>query len=214
MHDKLRIVAFDPGVNLGATALDFDTQTGVFKVLNAMTLNLSRFVPSEDDDDKREKVIERLDVVKTFVADYTRSWQPHLLAHETAYVPHKGGGASIYSFASLVENIITIKFGIKQAMKDARIFEVNPTTMKISIVGYKSPDKTLVLKALIEDPKIDLSLINTAKLNQHNADAIGIGVTAVRDNITIKIIDGIEVFHLRGKSSGTKKSSRIKRTGK
>ena len=214
VHDKLRIVAFDPGVNLGATALDFDTQTGVFKVLNAMTLNLSRFVPSEDDDDKREKVIERLDVVKTFVADYTRSWQPHLLAHETAYVPHKGGGASIYSFASLVENIITIKFGIKQAMKDARIFEVNPTTMKISIVGYKSPDKTLVLKALIEDPKIDLSLINTAKLNQHNADAIGIGVTAVRDNITIKIIDGIEVFHLRGKSSGTKKSSRIKRTGK
>ena len=99
-------------------------------------------------------------------------------------------------------------------MKDARIFEVNPTTMKISIVGYKSPDKTLVLKALIEDPKIDLSLINTAKLNQHNADAIGIGVTAVRDNIAIKIIDGIEVFHLRGKSSGTKKSSRIKRTGK
>ena len=214
VHDKLRIVAFDPGVNLGATALDFDTQTGVFKVLNAMTLNLSRFVPSEDDDDKREKVIERLDVVKAFVADYTRSWQPHLLAHETAYVPHKGGGASIYSFASLVENIITIKFGIKQAMKDARIFEVNPTTMKISIVGYKSPDKTLVLKALIEDPKIDLSLINTAKLNQHNADAIGIGVTAVRDNITIKIIDGIEVFHLRGKSSGTKKSSRTKRTGK
>ena len=214
MHDKLRIVAFDPGVNLGATALDFDTQTGVFKVLNAMTLNLSRFVPSEDDDDKREKVIERLDVVKAFVADYTRSWQPRLLAHETAYVPHKGGGASIYSFASLVENIITIKFGIKQAMKDARIFEVNPTTMKISIVGYKSPDKTLVLKALIEDPKIDLSLINTAKLNQHNADAIGIGVTAVRDNITIKIIDGIEVFHLRGKSSGTKKSSRTKRVGK
>ena len=110
MHDKLRIVAFDPGVNLGAVALDFDIHTGMFKVLNAMTLNLSRFVPSEDDDNKREKVVERLDVVKAFVAKYTKSWEPHLLAHETAYVPHKGGGASIYSFASLVENIITIKF--------------------------------------------------------------------------------------------------------
>ena len=214
MHDKLRIVAFDPGVNLGAVALDFDIHTGMFKVLNAMTLNLSRFVPSEDDDNKREKVVERLDVVKAFVAKYTKSWEPHLLAHETAYVPHKGGGASIYSFASLVENIITIKFGIKQAQKDAKIFEVNPTTMKINIVGFKSSDKTLVLKALIKDPKIDLSLINVNKLNQHNADAIGIGVTAVRENVAVKIINGIEAFHLRGKSSGTKKSSRIKRTGK
>ena len=56
MHDKLRIVAFDPGVNLGAVALDFDIHTGMFKVLNAMTLNLSRFVPSEDDDNEKVPV--------------------------------------------------------------------------------------------------------------------------------------------------------------
>ena len=82
----------------------------------------------------------------------------------------------------------------------------------IALIAFSSISMANTIE--IEDPKIDLSLINTAKLNQHNADAIGIGVTAVRDNITIKIIDGIEVFHLRGKSSGTKKSSRTKRVGK
>ena len=214
MQDNIRIVAFDPGVNLGAAAIDFNLVTRQFKVLHAMTLNLTKYISLEEGDDKREKVIERLDVVKTFVAKYVRSWTPHLVAHETAYVPSQGGGASIFSFASLVENIITIKFGIKSAQSDAKIFEVNPTTMKICIVGFKSSDKKLVLAALIKDPTIDLSDINVNKLNQHNADAIGIGVTAIRENVSVSGTGECAVFNLRGKVNGAKKPNRVKRNRK
>ncbi len=214
MHDNIRIVAVDPGVNLGVAVIDFNLKEKIFKVKHAFTLDLSRFIPSDEETDKRTLVIQRLTTVKAFLKEYLKTWEPNFGAHETAYVPHRGGGASIYSFASLVENIISIKFAFIESAKDSKIFEVNPTTMKICIVGFKSSDKTLVLKALKADPTIDLSEIDVSRLNQHNADAIGIGITAIRENFSISDVGESTSFNLRGKANGGKKPSKSKRRGK
>lgn len=214
-QDRIRIVAIDPGNNLGFCVIDYLLNYKIFKVKHAMTLDIAKLVPIEENEtDKRSKIVERLDKVKKFVKSYISDWCPDFIAHETAFVPYGGGGASIYSFASLVENIISIKFGVREAQKDARIIEVNPTTMKICIVGFKSSDKSLVLKALVKDESIDLSEIDVSKLNQHNADAIGLGVTCLRENFTFRVLDQQTIFNLKGKLNGGKKPKRVKRKSK
>ncbi len=105
MEDKLRIVAVDPGVNLGVAVIDFYLKTKKFKVMDAYTLNLSKYIPSDDENNNREISLKRLTELKRFLKHYLKVWKPDIGAHETAYVPHRGGGASIYSYASLIENI-------------------------------------------------------------------------------------------------------------
>lgn len=215
MHDNvLRITAVDPGVNLGVATIDFDLNTKIFKVRHAYTLDLVRFIPADEEQDKRSIVLQRLTTVKAFVKSYLETWQPHYGAHETAYVPHGGGGASVYSYASLIENIISIKFGFIESSSDIKVFEINPTTVKMSTVGYKSSDKTLILKSLIADPMIDLSEIDVSRLNQHNADAIAIGITCIRENFKLCDISEETVFSFKGKTNGGKKPSRPKRRKK
>lgn len=214
-QDKIRIVAFDPGNNLGMSAIDYCLKTQVYKVRHAITIDIAKLVPIDPEEtDKRSKIVDRLEKVKTLVKAYVSNWSPDFVTHETAFVPYGGGGASIYSFASLVENIISIKFGVRAAQSDARIIEVNPTTMKICIVGFKSSDKSLVLKALIKNPNIDLSEIDVGKLNQHNSDAIGLGVTAIKENFLFKQIADHTVFNLKGKLNGGTKPKRSKRKSK
>lgn len=210
----IRICAVDPGVNLGVATIDFDLKEKIFKVRHAFTLDLSRFIPADEEQDKRSIVLQRLTTVKTFIKSYLETWQPHYGAHETAYVPHGGGGASVYSYASLIENIICIKFGFIESSSDIKVFEINPTTVKMSTVGYKSSDKTLILKSLIADPMVDLSEIDITRLNQHNADAIAIGITCIRENFNLRDICNETVFGFKGKTNGGKKPSRTKRRKK
>lgn len=212
--NNIRIVAVDPGVNLGVATIDFDLKEKKFKVKHAYTLDLGRYIPVDEDQDKRSMIMKRLTTVKEFIKSYLESWQPNYGAHETAYVPHGGGGASVYSYASLIENIICIKFAFIESSSDIKVFEINPTTVKMSTVGYKSSDKTLILKALIADPMIDLSEIDVTRLNQHNADAIAIGITCIRENFNLHDISDETVFGFKGKTNGGKKPSRPKRRKK
>ena len=205
MEDNIRIVSVDPGNGLGVAALDFDLKTRKFKVLDAYTLDLSRYIPNDDETDKRDISLQRLAKLQKFLKRYLKVWRPDYGAHETAYVPHRGGGASIYSFASLVENILTIKFSFISVAPNARIFEVNPTTVKTSTVGFKSSDKSLVLKALIADEDIDLSSLDMKRLNQHNCDAIAIGVTAVREYFNLSVANDQTMIGFRGKKNARRK---------
>ena len=205
MEDKLRIVAVDPGVNLGVAVIDFYLKTKKFKVMDAYTLNLSKYIPSDDENNNREISLKRLAELKRFLKHYLKVWKPDIGAHETAYVPHRGGGASIYSYASLIENILTIKFSFIESASDARIFEVNPTLVKTTIVGFKSSDKSLILKALIADEDIDLSSIDLNTLNQHNADAIGIGITCLKNNLRLTQNDDQVSFSFRVKKNAKRK---------
>ena len=214
MHDDIRVVAVDPGNNLGVAVIDFNLKDKVCKVRHAHTFDLKKAVPDEENGDKRAIIVRRLQMAKSFLKKYFETWRPNFGAHETAYVPHGGGGASVYSFASLVENIISIKFAFFESAKDAKVFEVNPTTMKICIVGFKSSDKTLILKALKADPTVDLSEIDVGRLNQHNADAIGIGITCIRENFSLSGDGENTSFNLRRKGNGGKKPSKPKRRRK
>lgn len=215
MQDNfIRIVSVDPGVNLGVAVIDFDLEEKKFIVRHAYTLDLSRFIPSDEEQDKRSIVLQRLTTVKAFIKQYLKSWQPHFGAHETAYVPHGRGGASVYSYASLIENIISIKFGFIESSSDIKVFEINPTTVKMSVVGHKSSDKKAVLNALVADKDVDLSEINVSRLNQHNADAIAIGITCIRENFNLRYISKETVFGFKGKTNGGKKPNRLKRNKK
>ena len=202
MEDKIRVVSVDPGVNLGVAVIDYYLETKKFKVLDAYTLDLSKYIPNSDEEDKRDISLRRLAKLKLFLKNYIKLWQPDIGAHETAYVPHRGGGASIYSFASLIENILVIKFSFIESSHDFRILEVNPTLVKTTIVGIKSSDKTLVLKALKENKDIDLSDIEVDKLNQHNADAIAIGVTGILVNLNVITRHGSTFISFRRKPNG------------
>lgn len=197
--NTLRLVAVDPGFNLGLAALDFNVDTLEFKVLDAYTFDLNRYIPSEDDVDKRITSIKRLIKIKSFIARYAKVWEPDYVFHETAFVPNRGGGASIYSFASLIENIMAIKFGFMKASIDIKIFEVNPNNVKMKIVGFRSSDKSLILSSLKKRKDLDLSEIDVGKLNQHNSDAIAICITGVLENFTITNFDGKSSFSFRGR---------------
>ena len=184
--DKLRIIAVDPGVNLGVAVIDFDYDLKKLIVRDCYTLNLSRYIPVDEEQPEVSVVLNRLAELKRFLKNYLKVWSPQIACHETAYVPHRGGGASIYSFASLVENIISIKFSFRESAKEMPIFAINPTSVKMCVVGEKSSDKNAVLNALIKDDQIDLSNVDIEKLDQHSADAIGIGITCIRNHLTLE----------------------------
>lgn len=178
--NTLRFVSVDPGTNLGLAILDYDLDTQKIIVKDAHTLDLARWVPSDDFEDKQRMTLTRLDLLRTSLNNYIQKWKPQFAAHETAYVPHRSGGASIHSFASLIENILTIRFIFFDKSNDMRVFAINPSAVKFCVAGEKSSDKKLILKSLIADEQIDLSELRNTELDQHSADAVGIGVTCIR----------------------------------
>lgn len=184
--DKLRLVAVDPGNNLGTAVIDFDYTAKKFIVQDAYTFKLARYIPVDDDSNNSIVVLRRLAKLKRFLNNYLSVWSPNVACHETAYVPHRGGGASIFSFASLTENIITIKHCFRESSKDMPVFAINPTSVKMCVVGVKSSDKTAVLKALLADEQIDLSNVKPEFLDEHSADAIAIGITCLRNHLTLE----------------------------
>ncbi len=184
--DKFRLIAVDPGVNLGLAIIDFDYDSKMLVVQDSHTLNLSRYIPVDEEQPEVSVVLNRLAELKRFVKNYIKIWSPQIACHETAYVPHRGGGASIYSFASLTENIISIKFSFRESSKEMPVFAINPTSVKMCVVGEKSSDKNAVLNALIKDEFVDLSNVDAGRLDQHSADAIAIGITCIRNHLTLE----------------------------
>ena len=200
-HDKLRFVSVDPGTNLGVAILDYDTVTHKVIVKDAYTLDLTRLVSSDDHEDKQRMVLLRLSRLKAFLNNYLKRWKPQFAAHETAYVPHRGGGASIASFASLIENILRIRFFFFDKDHDMQVFTINPSAVKFCIAGEKSSDKKLILNALLKDDTVDLSELKSTALDQHSADAVGIGITCIRQNFQFNGSN----FKIRVKKNGGKK---------
>lgn len=200
-HDRLRFVSVDPGTNLGVAIIDYDVVTHKVIVKDAYTLDLSRLIPSDDHEDKQRMVLLRLTRMKAFLNNYIKRWKPQFAAHETAYVPNRGGGASIASFASLIENILTIRFCFFDKDNDMRVFAINPSAVKFCIAGEKSSDKKLILNALLKDENVDLSALKSTALDQHSADAVGIGITCIRQNFQFNGSN----FKIRAKKNGGKK---------
>lgn len=204
-HDNvIRFVSVDPGTNLGAAIIDYNLDTHQFVVKDAYTLDLSKLFPGDQYEDKQRMVLLRLTKLKQFLENYIKRWKPQFAAHETAYVPHRGGGASISSYASLIENILTIRFCFFHKDAGMKVFAINPSAVKFCIAGEKSSDKKLILKALMADKTVDLSELKSTELDQHSADAVGIGITAIRQNFVFK--DGRFKFATAGvKKNGGKK---------
>ena len=68
----------------------------------------------------------------------------------------------------------------------AKLFAINPTSVKMCVVGEKSNDKNAVTSALLKDSQLNFSNVDTNKLDQHSADAIAIGVTCIRNHLTLE----------------------------
>lgn len=184
--DNIRLVSVDPGNNLGSAVLDFDYSGEKIIVQDFHTLNLARYIPADEEIPEVITILNRQALLRRFLKNYLETWSPNIACHETAYVPHRGGGASISSFASLTGNIVMIKFSFRESSKEMPVFAINPTSVKMCVVGEKSNDKNAVLNALLKDSQLDFSNVDTDKLDQHSADAIAIGVTCIRNHLTLE----------------------------
>lgn len=184
--DNIRLVSVDPGNNLGSAVLDFDYSGEKIIVQDFHTLNLARYIPADEEIPEVITILNRQAMLRRFLKNYLETWSPNIACHETAYVPHRGGGASISSFASLTGNIVMIKFSFRESSKEMPVFAINPTSVKMCVVGEKSNDKNAVLNALLKDSQLDFSNVDTDKLDQHSADAIAIGVTCIRNHLTLE----------------------------
>ncbi len=184
--DKLRLVAIDPGNNLGSAVIDFDYDAKELIVQDFYTLNLARHIPTDEETPDITTILNRQAMLTRFLKNYLEVWSPNIACHETAYVPHRGGGASISSFASLTSNIMMIKLSFRESSKEMPVFAINPTSVKMCVVGEKSNDKNAVTSALLKDSQLNFSNVDTNKLDQHSADAIAIGVTCIRNHLTLE----------------------------
>ena len=184
--DKLRLVAIDPGNNLGSAVIDFDYDGKELIVQDFYTLNLARHIPTDEETPDITTILNRQAMLTRFLKNYLEVWSPNIACHETAYVPHRGGGASISSFASLTSNIMMIKLSFRESSKEMPVFTINPTSVKMCVVGEKSNDKNAVTSALLKDSQLNFSNVDTNKLDQHSADAIAIGVTCIRNHLTLE----------------------------
>lgn len=175
----LRLVSVDPGTNLGLACLNVDLSRGVITPLDCLTADLNKLMShyspaeAEDFDYRLVRLRECRKVVQTYMA-----WGPEIVVHETAYVPQKNMG-SISSYASLVENILTIRNAVFDFDKSVLLRSIDPTTIKYAVTGKKSPDKGEIKNALLTKSNLDLSMIDTTTLDQHAFDAIAIGYSYI-----------------------------------
>lgn len=182
-----RVIAVDPGVNLGLACIEVDMNNRELKVLDAHTCSLNK-VAEEDFPELIELVgiqLTRIHLMNKVIGKYIRCWDPDYLTHETAFSAHGRGmnSGSIESFASLRENILGIKMASLNADQNIPIIPTNPSTVKYRVIGKKNSDKDQMLDGVKSLSDLDSTLVDLDKLDQHGVDAIAIGYTFIIDKI-------------------------------
>lgn len=181
----LRLVSVDPGSNLGLACMEVDTERRVITPLDCLTVDLNKLMihHQADNAESFDYRLVRLGQCRRVVTKYM-AWSPEIVVHETAYVPQKGMG-SISSYASLIENILTIRNAVYDFDRSILLRSIDPSTIKYAVVGKKSPDKNEIKHALVTKDNLDLSKVDTTKLDQHAFDAIAIGYAYVVRNLFV-----------------------------
>lgn len=182
-----RIVSIDPGVNLGLACLEVDLDTRAITGLEAHTCYLNSIVDNYHEELAAVHGMQmaRMVAIEQIINAYCDGWLPDFHVHETAYSAHGRGhhSGSIESYAILRENILAIRLGFMRTEPSMRVYNVNPSTVKYTVVGVKSSDKDAVKNALMQKDDLDVSKINLDLLDQHAIDAIAIGYTFVHKRL-------------------------------
>lgn len=182
----LRIVAVDPGNNMGLSFLEFDRDTMRVKCVDSHTVVIDRHIEVYWSEllATHGTLLARTYAIGKIVGKYCDGWTPDFLVHETAFSAHgrRGFGNSVESFASLRENILAIKLATMSANTSIRIIPINPQTVKYAVAGKQSNDKDDISNALRKLPDLDIEC-DTEFLDQHSWDSMAIGYTFVKKNI-------------------------------
>ena len=72
---------------------------------------------------------------------------------------------------------------------------------EVAIIGLEKAGKSTFANALLKDDAVDLSELKSTALDQHSADAVGIGITCIRQNFQFNGSN----FKIRVKKNGGKK---------
>lgn len=182
----LKIVAVDPGNNLGMACLEVDLDSKMIKAIDAHTLVLDDVLAYYHAEivETHGNLLARTFAINKYLQKYCDKHEPDYGAHETAFSAHGRVrfGNSVESFAKLRENILAIKLAMMHHSSTMAIIPINPQTVKYAVVGAQSGDKSAVTKALLA--KEDLTLDFDHKyLDEHGWDAIAIGYTFIKKQI-------------------------------
>ena len=199
----IKIVAVDPGNNMGLSFLEFNRESGRVKALDSHTILLDKYISNYYPEllDSHGTLLARTFAVGKIIGKYCDAWVPDFLVHETAFSAHGRGrfGNSVESFAVLRENILAIKLAAMNHDVSLKIVPINPQTVKYAVAGKQSNDKDDISEALVKLPDLDIEC-ETKFLDQHSWDSMAIGYTFVKKNIM-----GVP------KNEHSKRNKRIKR---
>lgn len=181
---RLRIVAFDPGINLGQACLEVNLDTKKIRVVDANTLIVDSIIDQQYEEllQSHDLTLARTYVIGKYVGKYCNSMNPDYACHETAFSSHGRSrfGNAVESFAKLRENILAIKLAIMNFDMGLRIFPVNPMTVKFAVVGKQGNDKDDISKALKAKQDLEFDIdIPFELLDQHAWDAVAIGFSFI-----------------------------------
>lgn len=182
----LKIVAVDPGNNLGMACLEVDLSTGLITAIDAHTLVIDDIIKTYHEElvEKHGTLLARTHTIGKYLVKYCEKHEPDYGCHETAFSAHGRSrfGNSVESFAKLRENILAIKLGMMQYDQEMLIAPINPQTVKYAVVGAQSSDKSQVSAAI--KAKEDLNItFDTQYLDEHSWDALAIGYTFIKKQI-------------------------------
>lgn len=186
MERQIKIVAIDPGVNMGMSALAFNRETQMMEVIDALTVNVDDYIKHylSELEFYLGTEIARAKAVEKIIYNFCNAHCPDYLAHETAFSSHGRSrfGNAVQSFGRLSENILAIKLASFYFDSSMPIIEVNPTTVKFTVVGVKNNNKDDVSSALKELDDIILT-DECDSLDQHGWDSIAIGYTFAKKKL-------------------------------
>lgn len=175
--DEYRVISFDPGsysLGMAVSVINLDL---TLTVLHAETFKVDRAIDTKSHDCAiyGERYM-RLRAISEYVSTCFETWEPIASAIE---LPFLGSMAS--AFGSLKEVVLTLRNACVDNKPNRHPFLYEPSVIKkASGVSGKSGDKTLMTKALITLPDIDISNITVEDLDEHSIDAILIGYTHLK----------------------------------
>lgn len=175
MSRVFRVLSFDPGVTCCGWAIsEFDTATGVFKVIDFGQLKSSA---------KAKKIMNKdVDLQgydqKIIALDYLQHEANELiLKHIPLYVATEDAFSKKFPLAYATLMLCIYAIGNVAFKNRLPFYRIPPTVAKKASTGSGKSDKVSVQETILQHEKMDLSNVKhlLETLSEHEADAIIIG---------------------------------------
>lgn len=190
-HEKyIRVLAFDPSTKIaGYSILDYDINSDMIYLYKTGKITRAELLKDKDllkDNEHFDKSFTVIEGIGNHVKKLLDEYKPAYVVSESAFA------GSFIQALIVISSVITKIRHMCKLYNNRDLYMVAPKQTKSEITGDHNADKVKLRECLVTNRKLKLIIpksINLDKLTLDETDAIGHGVTFIRQQLPTLILE-------------------------